>query len=228
MGLIRVGIIGLSASAKTNWASSAHLPYLRGATDKYLITALCNSSVAAAEKSIAEYGLPSTTKAYGDPKDLAQDPDVDLVVCCTRVDSHYSTVRPSIKAGKNVYVEWPLASRVEEARELALLAQQNGIKSMVGLQGRVSPIIATIKRLLGSGEIGQVLSSSVSASGGVKSRDALPEGLKYFTQKDVGGNVVTIGYAHSMFFPNSNGCILIFVALQFLLPDFFSVSRYSD
>lgn len=211
MAPIRVGIIGLSSSAKTSWASSAHLPYLQSVPDKFLIIALCNSSVTAALKSISEYGLPSTTKAYGDPDDLAQDPNIDLMVCCTRVDSHYSTISPSIKAGKDVYVEWPLASRVDEARELANLAQQNGVKSMVGLQGRVSPIINTIKRLLDSGEIGQVLSSSVSASGGSRLRDSLPEGLKYFTEKDVGGNVATIGYAHSMFFPESRRRILIFI-----------------
>ena len=203
MAPIRVGIIGLSKSATTSWAAIAHLPYLQTVTDRFSITALCNTSVTAAQKAISDYGLPATTKAYGDPSDLAKDPDVDLVVCCTRVDSHYATIRPSIEAGKNVFVEWPLASRAQEARELASLAQKHGVKTMVGLQGRLSPIIKSVKRLLDAGEVGQVLSSSVVASGGLMSRDALPQGLKYFTEKDVGGNIVTIGFAHSMLFPKS-------------------------
>ena len=107
MAPIRVGLIGLSASATTSWASRAHLPYLlspRG-QEKYLIVALCNSSVEAASKAIAAFGLPSETRAYGNPDDLAGDEDVDLVVCNTRVDRHYETILPSLAAGKSVFCE---------------------------------------------------------------------------------------------------------------------------
>lgn len=57
---------------------------------------------------------------------------VDLVVCCTRVDLHYETIKPSIQQGKSVYVEWPLASNLSQALELASLAKQKGAKTMVG------------------------------------------------------------------------------------------------
>ena len=73
---VRVGLIGLSASAKTSWASSAHLPYLQASGGKYIITALCNSSVSAAQSAIVTYNLPARTKAYGNPQDLAEDPEV--------------------------------------------------------------------------------------------------------------------------------------------------------
>ena len=73
---IRVGLIGLSANAKTSWASSAHLPYLQSSESKYTITALCNSSVSAAQSAIEAYNLPASTKAYGNPQDLAEDSEV--------------------------------------------------------------------------------------------------------------------------------------------------------
>ena len=73
---IRVGVIGLSASAKTSWASSAHLPYLQSSAGKYVIIALCNSSVSAAHSAIKAYNLPISTKAYGNPQDLAEDAEV--------------------------------------------------------------------------------------------------------------------------------------------------------
>ena len=73
---IRVGLIGLSARAKTSWASSAHLPYLQASGGKYVITALCNSSIPAAQSAIEAYRLPASTKAYGNPQDLAEDPEV--------------------------------------------------------------------------------------------------------------------------------------------------------
>ena len=106
MSPIRVGLIGLSARAKTSWASEAHLPYLQ-ASKKYEITALCNSSVSAAQSAIEAYHLPAGTKAYGNPEDLANDMDVDLVCCNTRVDVHYETIKPSLLKGKDVYCEWP-------------------------------------------------------------------------------------------------------------------------
>ena len=76
MAPIRVGIIGLSKAAKTSWASRAHFPYLTASDGKYEISALCNSSKESAQKAIEAYNLPSSTKAYGDPQDLANDPDV--------------------------------------------------------------------------------------------------------------------------------------------------------
>src|ERR1700712_4315373 len=106
MSSIRVGIIGLSAAATgTNWAATAHLPFLLK-SPHYTITALCNSSVEAAKKAIVAYELPDTTKAYGNPEDIANDPEVDLVVANTRVDKHAEVLLASLKRGKDVFSEW--------------------------------------------------------------------------------------------------------------------------
>ena len=78
MDPIRIGLVGLSKSAGAPWAAIAHLPYLNASNGKYEIKALCNSSIEAAKKAIAGYGLPSSTQAYGDPLDLAKDPNVRL------------------------------------------------------------------------------------------------------------------------------------------------------
>ncbi|KAK1585630.1 oxidoreductase family protein [Colletotrichum navitas] len=198
MAPIRVGIIGLSSSAKTAWASSAHLPYLlssRGRS-KYAITALCNSSVEAARRAIGVYGLPAATKAYGSPADLAADSDIDLVVVCTRVDQHYDTALPSLRAGQNVYVEWPLAENAGRARELADAARASGVRTAVGVQGRFAPALLKVRSLLEEGRIGKVLSSEVRAAGGTLDREMFPPGLKYFTHREIGGNIVTIGFGH--------------------------------
>jgi predicted dehydrogenase len=80
MAPIRVGIIGLSPTAKTAWASTAHLPYLKASKHKYAIAALCNSSVASAKSAIEVYGLPQSTRAYGNPQDLANDEEVRFVI----------------------------------------------------------------------------------------------------------------------------------------------------
>lgn len=198
MAPIRIGIIGLSSGATTAWASRAHLPYLLSARgrSKYVITALCNSSVEAAQRAIKAYDLPAETKAYGSPADLAADPDVDFVVVSTRVDKHYETALPSVKAGKAVYVEWPLAQDPRHAAELAAAAKESGARTAVGVQGRFGPVLLKAQELLREGRIGKVLSSEVRATGGSIDRDILPIGMKYFTERAVGGNILTIGLGH--------------------------------
>lgn len=202
MSPIRVAIIGLSSSASTSWASGAHLPYLLSSRgrEKYQIVALLNSSVDAARAAIAHYGLDAkTVKPYGDPNALAADSDVDLVVNCTRVDVHHPSILPSVQAGKNVFVEWPLADNVQRAKELAETVEKNGAKSIVGLQGRVAPPVVKLRELLEEGVIGKVLSSEISGFGGTNDRSSLPPGLAYFTDRSVGGNVYTIGFGHCEF-----------------------------
>ena len=201
MAPIRLAIIGLSEAAKTSWASQAHLPYLlseRG-RQRYQIVALLNSSKASAEKAIEAYGLSPDTKAYGSPQDLAADKNVEMVVCTTRVDVHYDTVKPSVVAGKTVFVEWPLAENVGRARELADLAKTSGSQTLVGLQGRVAPSIVKVREVVRSGVIGKVLSSDVVAYTPFGGGNTISEGVAYFLDKKVGGNPVTIAFAHSAY-----------------------------
>ena len=180
MAPIRVGFIGLS---KGGWARNAHLPYLKASPD-YEILALCNSSVESAQEAIKLYELPSTVKAYGDPEslfpfapfpvpsfshmtELAADPNIDLVVCSVRVDRHLPTIGPSLKAGKDVYVEWPLGKSAKEAKELLRLKEEGGVKqAVVGLQARQAPEVKKLRELVDSGRIGKVLSSNWSSAAG--------------------------------------------------------------
>ncbi|KAJ7739569.1 hypothetical protein B0H16DRAFT_1324855 [Mycena metata] len=203
---IRVALIGLSASAATSWAANGHLPYLlspRGSA-RFQLVALCNSSVAAAHAAIAHYKLdPAVVHAHGDPASLAADADVDLVVCNTRVDNHFATIEPSLRAGKDVFCEWPLAENAGRAKQLVELAKEHGVKTVIGLQGQVAPLGKRLRGLLEEGRIGRVLSVEVRAAGAVPERDALPSTLEYFTKKEIGGNVFNIGFTHLFDFVQS-------------------------
>ncbi|OAA63390.1 oxidoreductase family protein [Niveomyces insectorum RCEF 264] len=214
MAVIKVAIAGLSSKAATSWASRAHLPYLLSPRGRahYEIVALLNSSEDAARAAIAHYDLPATTRAYGDPAVLAADIaagtlDVNLVTIATRVDVHYPTLLPSLQAVAKkataaapfgVLVEWPLADNLAHIRELADLAASNpqGIRTAVGLQGRLSPVYLAVREVVASGRLGTVLSSEVRAFGGSQRADAVPVKLGYFLDRSIGGNVYTIGFGH--------------------------------
>ncbi|KAL2068549.1 hypothetical protein VTL71DRAFT_14886 [Oculimacula yallundae] len=201
---IRVGLIGLASSSSdayegTNWAASAHLPYLLK-SPHYEIVALLNSSADSARAAIVKLGLPSNVKAYGRPEDLAADPDIDLVVCSTRVDTHHALVLPSILSSPNpkaIFVEWPLTSSFSSAQELALLARKHNVKTIIGLQGSFAEPIRKIKSLVDEGKIGKVLSSTMFAALGNSGRTE-SKNVRYFLDRDVGGNTLSIHFWHAM------------------------------
>lgn len=163
MAPIRVGIVGLSTNTSgSSWAKNTHLPYLN-ASPHYMITAVLNSSLQSSQSAVEAFGLEKA-KPYEDIGSLASDPNVDLVVLCVEVKMHGPMVRAAIEHGKDIYCEWPLAQSYEEATELAALAAQKNIQTYVGLESRLSPPLVKLRELISSGAIGEVISTTVSAT----------------------------------------------------------------
>src|SRR5271163_4434077 len=196
MSPIRIGFIGLSSKSDC-WATLAHIPYLRR-SPHYEIVALCNSTPAKALESIAAHNLPPTTKAYASPAELAADASIDLIVICTRVDTHYTVALPTLLAGKAIFIEWPLAAITPQARELLsqAQAQAQNVRTIIGLQARVSPTLLKIREIVSSGRLGAIHSVNVHATSGVWQHDIATARYEHFLKRDVGGNLLTIYGIH--------------------------------
>src|SRR5882724_12025345 len=94
--------------------------------------------------------------------DMAAHPDVDLLVVCVRVPGHRELVMAGLQAGKPVCCEWPLGKNLAEAEEMAALARQRSLKTIVGLQGRSDPTILYARDLIKEGYIGEVLTANLN------------------------------------------------------------------
>lgn len=204
MAPIRVGFIGLSSArsdtlAPGQWASLAHLPYLLSSPE-YELVALANSSREAAQKAIKAYNLPATIKAYGSPEEIANDPDVDLIVICVAVMKHYQLAKPALLAKKNVYVEWPLGASLAESEELVALAKENGVRTIVGLQARADPLVDKLKETLISGQIGDIMSTSILGPMSGLPTDVWFDGAEYYLDMKNGANHFTIFFGHCKFY----------------------------
>ncbi|CAG8952096.1 hypothetical protein HYFRA_00000834 [Hymenoscyphus fraxineus] len=194
MAPIKLGFIGLSAQG---WAKAAHYPYLKNSPD-YKIVALQNSSVQSSEAAIKSLGLDEETKAYGNSEEIGKDPNVELVVCSVRCHLHAPSIRPALKAGKDVYVEWPLARTLKEAEELLALKNASGVKNAyVGLQDRQLPAIQKIKSVIKSGKLGKVLSSTFVGYGHHQG-PTTTEDFEVFGNRKLGGNLLTIHFGHAL------------------------------
>jgi predicted dehydrogenase len=187
---IGVGIIGLSADR--GWGATAHLPALRSLPD-YEVVALSTTSRASAEAAGAAHGVPLT---FGDARELAQSPDVDLVAVAVKVPFHRELVSIAVEAGKPVLCEWPLANGLEEAEWLADRAFAHGVRGFVGLQARSAPPVRFVRDLVASGEIGEVLSTTLVGSGDQWGATVHPTGV-YLLDRDNGATMLTIPFGHA-------------------------------
>jgi len=87
---------------------------------------------------------------------VLQDEEIKGVVIATPAALHYSMAREALLAGKDVFVEKPLALRVEEGRELVGLAEEKERILMVGHLLEYHPAVNKLKELVDKGELGKL------------------------------------------------------------------------
>jgi len=138
------GVLGIIGAG--NFTKMTVLPALKnsGAHYKYI-----SSAGGLSAKSLSnKYGFEYSTTDY---KEILNDKEVDIVMITTRHDMHAGMVIEAIKAGKNVFVEKPLALNQDELGAITSEYEkiQNPISITVGFNRRFSPHIQRAKKLIG-------------------------------------------------------------------------------
>ncbi|HEY1062801.1 MAG TPA: bi-domain-containing oxidoreductase [Daejeonella sp.] len=139
------GVLGIIGAG--NFTKMTVLPALKnsGAHYKYI-----SSAGGLSAKSLSnKYGFEYSTTDY---KEILNDKEVDIVMITTRHDLHAGMVIESIKAGKNIFVEKPLALNPNELETIISEYEklQNPISITVGFNRRFSPHIQRAKQLIGN------------------------------------------------------------------------------
>src|SRR5689334_257652 len=153
---IRLGFVGANVHALR--ASQSHYPALLASPDVDL-AAVCTTRQESAEEAREAFGA---RLAFSDWREMVVSPAIDAVAVVVRVPEHYAATRAALEAGKHVYTEWPLGRTTAEAEELVDIARSAGVRTVVGLQSRVSPTLLHMRDLLADGYAGEVLSINVS------------------------------------------------------------------
>jgi predicted dehydrogenase len=185
-----VGIIGVSPTR--GWAATAHIPALR-ALPNYEIRALSAQSAESARAAGEVFGVSTV---FSDHEQLLTQPDIDVVAVTVKVPHHRELVSAALAAGKGVYCEWPLGRDLDDARAMAALAAEQGVRTVVGLQARQAPAIELVHELLRDGYVGEVLSTTMvglSVPG-----DVVVKPNAYMLDKTNGANLLTIAVGHSL------------------------------
>lgn len=191
-----VGIIGLTPGR--GWAMRAHVPALRALSDTFEIAGVANSSKASAEAAAAAIGIP---RAFADVAELVAAPEVDIVAVTVKVPHHLALTKAAIEAGKHVYCEWPLGNGLAEAEQMAALARANGVLGVSGTQSTLAPEIVYLKQLIAEGFVGDVLSTTVVARGGLYNGSGITPDKKtdaYLLDRSNGATMLTIPVGHTL------------------------------
>jgi len=110
------------------------------------------------EKRLKEVGrrYPGTL-LVSDFEDVLRDREIDAVVLATPASVHATMGIRAMEAGKDVLIEKPLATSVEECRQLIDCSERTGRVLMVGHTFIFNSAVRMIQQIVSSGEIGEVL-----------------------------------------------------------------------
>lgn len=148
MEKIGVGVIGLGL-----WGE-AILDTLAGLRQAKIAAVASRSADRAAEIA-RKYGAG---QHYTDPRRLAEDAQVQMVVVATEEHRHVEPTLAALEAGKHVFLEKPIASSLEDADTIIAAARASRCLTMVGHIFRFDGRHAHAKELIAQGKIGNVAS----------------------------------------------------------------------
>lgn len=108
---------------------------------------------------------PSQVRCYFDPRQVIDDPRVQLVSVCTHTDTHVDLAVAALKAGKHVLVEKPVALTSAEVQRLTAAASESGKLCMPAMCMRFWPGWSWLRDLVRSGTHGKVVSATFQRLG---------------------------------------------------------------
>ena len=153
---MKIGIVGCGN------ISGIYLSNIGGMFHNIEVVGICDLIREKAERQSKAYG---NLKIYEDMYEIFADPEVDIVLNITRPNDHYGVTKAALLAGKHVYSEKPLATRIEDGEELVELAKEKGLYLGGAPDTFMGAGIQTVRKLIDEGEIGKIVGATAHMLG---------------------------------------------------------------
>lgn len=145
MSAVRVGVVGCGVIGPTHMQAAVNAPHI----DLVAVADLIDERAkAAAEK----YSVP---KVYREGAELIQDPDIDLVVLAFPAAGRTELGLETLKAGKHLLTEKPVAMNADEVRQL-MAAQGELLAGACCCRYRFTESARAATEFIASGALGQL------------------------------------------------------------------------
>jgi predicted dehydrogenase len=144
--------IGVAVVGTGDWGANLvrNFANLAGAR----LVAVCDADAQRLAKTAGQY---PGVEALADVAAVAARDDIQGVVVAASAVNHYPIACTLLEAGKDVYVEKPLTLEVGHAEELVRLARAGGRILMVGHLLLYHPGVQYLKKLVTTGDLGDLL-----------------------------------------------------------------------
>jgi UDP-2-acetamido-3-amino-2,3-dideoxy-glucuronate N-acetyltransferase len=126
---------------------------VRNFYDLGALAAVCDSDRSTETQCREKYGEVRFCREFSA---VLSDPSITAVALATPAVAHYEMAKAALEAGKDVFVEKPLATEVEQGAELKRIAGMNQRILMVGHILRYHPAVLKLQELVKSGALGQI------------------------------------------------------------------------
>ena len=152
-GVRTLGCIGAGIHATSSLYP--HLPTL-----PVNLAGLSTATGLSARSVAKKYGFAYCTTDY---REILDDPDIDAVMIATRNDLHAPMAIEALRARKDVFVEKPLATDIDELKGIVRAWKESEGRIMVGFNRRYSPLAQRMKEFFGNRSTPAVLHYRVNA-----------------------------------------------------------------
>lgn len=144
---IRTAIFGTGFMGRVHLEAVRRLEFVEAA-------AIAGRNAEAARRLGSGFSIPTIA---ADSRDVLRDPSIDAVHICTPNAQHFAMAKDALEAGKHVICEKPLATSVEEGRELVDLAARRGVRNCVCHNLRFYPMVQQMRAMREAGDLGEIL-----------------------------------------------------------------------
>ncbi len=149
--MVRLGMIAAGGQGKANLEQFLTLPDV----DVAAVAEVDSHRLAEGLKLVAA-ARGKSPDGYPDFRKLLDRPDIDAVVVSTPDHWHALAAIFACQAGKDVYVEKPLATTIEEGRTIVSAARRHGRVVQVGIQQRSARHFQEAVDFVRSGRLGKI------------------------------------------------------------------------
>ena len=90
------------------------------------------------------------------PEEVLALPEVEAVLICTPTSSHAAMIELALQSGKHIFCEKPVDLSLERTKALVEMANQSGVKLMLGFNRRFDPDFLQARKSIQDGRIGDI------------------------------------------------------------------------
>ena len=177
MQAVRIGLIGAGFMGKIHSIAYRNATMLFGSevpgVDAALVT---DFDAALADRAVRDWGWGKAVPTW---EEVTASGEVDVVDICTPNDNHVDIALDALARGKHVLCEKPLALDGDGSFRLCEAARDSGRVTQVGFVYRQWPAVATARKLIDEGAIGEVRTARAQFLLDYNSNPDVPMGWRF-------------------------------------------------